>query len=91
MNIEDHEFFEVSTKAEDHGDYVEISYPDYYQSTDFCGSLVSVYKNDVIALAKHFKLDLALLNDIEQTFVNGTGTDFIDVFASYKRNLELEK
>jgi len=90
MNIEGHEFFEVSTKAEDHGDYVEISYPDYYQSTDFCGSLVSVYKNDVIALSKHFKLELALLNKLRNKFINSNHScehELLDMINS----LELEK
>lgn len=63
MNIEEHKFFEVKTKAEDQGDFIEITYPDYFQSTDFVGSVVNLYKSDVIALAKHFKLTPEDLNE----------------------------
>ena len=63
MDIEDHKFFEVDTKAEDQGEFIEITYPDYFQSTDFCGSVVNLYRCDVIAMAKHFKLTPEDLNE----------------------------
>ena len=56
MDIEKHEFFETNNDASDCGEYVELRYPDYFESSGFCGSLINLYKGDVIALAKHFKL-----------------------------------
>lgn len=56
MDIEKYEFFEVKNSANDCTYYVELSYPDYFESSGFCGSLINLYKGDVIALAKHFKL-----------------------------------
>jgi len=34
--------------------------------------------------------NIALLNDIEQTYANGADIDFCDYFACYKVNLELD-
>ena len=56
MSIEENEFLEESNKDSEHGSCVELTYPDYFQSTDFTGSVINLYKQDVIALAKHFKL-----------------------------------
>jgi hypothetical protein len=62
MNIEQHEFFEPDNKAISKGDYVELNYPDYIEHNGDCYSLINIYKNDVIALAKNFNLTSA---DIE--------------------------
>jgi len=55
--IEIHKFTTDDNKVSDCGDYVELTYPDYFESSGFCGSIIDLYKRDVIALAKHFKLN----------------------------------
>lgn len=54
-------------------------------------SEIAKYRNRLGVVQTIKRSNIALLNDIEQTFTNGTGTDFIDVFAAYKAKLELDK
>lgn len=63
MNIENHKFYEIDNKAIDKGDHVELNYPDYMEHDGGCYSLVNVYKEDAIALAKHFNLTSADISE----------------------------
>ena len=56
MSIEDYEFVDSDTKALKYKDGLTLTYPDYVYHDGECLSVVNVYKKDVIALAKHFKL-----------------------------------
>ena len=56
MDIQNHKFYEPDNEATYKGDYVELTYPDYMEHEGDCYSLINIYKQDVIALAKHFKL-----------------------------------
>ena len=56
MNIQNYKFYEPDNEAKYKVDYVELTYPDYMEHDGNCYSLINIYKQDVIALAKHFKL-----------------------------------
>jgi hypothetical protein len=56
MDIQNYKFYEPENKAIYKGDYVELTYPDYMEHDGNCYSLINIYKQDAIALAKHFKL-----------------------------------
>ena len=56
MSIEDYKFYEPDNEAKHKVDRVELTYPDYMEHDGDCYSLINIYKQDVIALAKHFKL-----------------------------------
>jgi len=68
--------------ADDDGVFdVCISRMDYELLTDHFN------KTPAQCLKQH---NIALLNDIEQTYANGADIDFCDYFACYKVNLELD-
>ena len=56
MNIEDYKFYEPDNEAIHKVNYVELTYPDYMEHDGDCYSLINIYKQDAIALAKHFEL-----------------------------------
>ncbi len=81
MNIEEYEFSDNEVHAEINED----------GEVWLCAIAYSTLKKrDVIALAKHFKLDIALLNKLRDKFINGSLScehELLDMI----NNLELEK
>ncbi len=56
MAIDKYTFKEPETKAYIEPGYIELTCPDYYEANNEEYSSINIYRQDAIALAKHFEV-----------------------------------
>ncbi|MCJ8293534.1 MAG: hypothetical protein MJK15_03930 [Colwellia sp.] len=95
MNIEEYEFSDddiVCRNATNIDLNLDITYTEHngYFGDGCAETTVILAKQDVIALAKHFKLDIALLKSIADELINSNQSCEL-ILASRIHSLELDK